>query len=40
MQAIINVPLCPLKSSPEALSLEDEVLFGMAVELTGPERNG
>lgn len=40
MQAIINVPLCPLKSSPEALSLEDEVLFGMAVKLTGPERNG
>ena len=40
MQAIINIPICPLKSSPAAASLEDEVLFGMAVELTGPAQDG
>ena len=36
MQAIVNVPVCPLKASPDARSLEDEVLLGMPVELTGP----
>ena len=40
MQAIINIPICPLKSSPAAASLEDEVLFGMEVELTGPAQDG
>lgn len=40
MQAIVNVPVCPLKASPDARSLEDEVLLGMPVELTGPVQNG
>lgn len=47
MQAIVNWPICPIKGSPEeveaspALScLEDEVLFGMTVEITGPALRG
>lgn len=40
MKAIVNIPICPLKSSPEAASIEDEVLFGMEVDITGPEQNG
>ncbi|MDD6319968.1 MAG: C40 family peptidase [Oscillospiraceae bacterium] len=40
MQAIINVPICPVQSAPEATNLVDEVLFGMVVEITGPARDG
>lgn len=42
MQAIIHLPICPLKQAPQAQAespalscLEDEVLLGMSVEITG-----
>lgn len=47
MLAIINTPICPLKSAPEIQAqtpsrscLEDEVLLGMPVETTDAEQDG
>lgn len=47
MQAIINLPICPLKQpveqqnqSPSLSYLEDEVLLGMPVEITGETVDG
>ena len=44
-KAIISIPICPLKSDPDGWwekadrsCLDDEVLLGMAVELTGEEK--
>ncbi len=44
-KAIINIPICPLKrdpdvwqETPERSCLDDEVLLGMTVELTGEEK--
>lgn len=42
MQAIVNLPICPLYAAPETCAehpelacVEDEALFGMSVEITG-----
>ncbi|MDD4851348.1 MAG: NlpC/P60 family protein [Gemmiger sp.] len=47
MQAIVNVPICPIKSAPATVAaepglshLEDEALFGMPLTLTGPAQGG
>lgn len=47
MHAIVNWPVCPIQSDPAGISaepelshLEDEVLYGMTVEVTGPAENG
>ena len=47
MRAVINWPICPIQGEPAQAEiqtglsgLEDEVLLGMTVEVTGPAQNG